>query len=233
MPRLHLWGLFLGCCKGGGCCHSWIFGWCFGCCKGGAALGKHKGGGQDGPKILEMVGCHWVLWLGVPLLSAMPRGHFWCRCLVPCLPCYVIMLYFSVKKQTYFMLLGSMLKGFLPVMFLICPAIIVCSILWVSNAEHAQQNAQQNTSGHSPLTQRRNHVCRAIYKCRKSHSANQKRGTKSRGEMFHDSYFFYAMYMIGWPIVSNFFLFEIVFHDILKSIVFEMPCWARLRSVAT
>ena len=103
------------------------------------------------------------------------------------------MLYFSVKKQTYFMLLGSMLKDFLSVMFLICLAIIVCSILWVSNAEHAQQNAQQNTSGHSPLTQRRNHVCRAIYKCRKSHSANQKHGTESRGEMFHDSYSFYAM----------------------------------------
>ena len=69
MPRLHLRGLF------------------FGCCKGGAALGKHKGGGagrsknsgDGGVSLGAMARCH--VW--VPLLSAMPSGHFWCRCLVP------------------------------------------------------------------------------------------------------------------------------------------------------
>ena len=126
-----------------------------------------------------------------------------------------------------------MLKGFLSVMFLFFLAISVCSILWVSNAEHAQQNAQQNTSGHSPLTQRRNHVCRAIYKCRKSLGANEPKAWNRKSGWNFPWFILLLCHVNDRMAYCNFFLFEIVFHDILKSIVFEMPCWARLRSVAT
>lgn len=146
-------------------------------------------GGQDGPRILEMVGCHWVL-----CLAAIFGAVAWCHdyhVQVPCWKVLVVGMFLCIleynvlldamsgccisvlKNKHILCYLGSMLKGFLSVMFLFFLAISVCSILWVSNAEHAQQNAQQNTSGHSPLTQRRNHVCRAIYKCRKSLGANE------------------------------------------------------------